>query len=172
MPIAAIPQGVELRKISAVQKRALDELLKKQKQTSLSSNALLVGLPTLVIGGVALAYVFKDEIKENIEEAEKYIKELPTKAFTGIIEEGFKIGKQITGVDLEAATPATTGTIFEGTTVCERYGYDLVSLYERDPYWPWEKAAVGLGIREKLKGMKKAGCSKPPYVEQKNWDRV
>ena len=40
MPIAAIPQGIELRKISAVQKRAVDELLQKQKDTSLLNTAI------------------------------------------------------------------------------------------------------------------------------------
>lgn len=172
MPITAIPEGVELRKITAVQKRALDELLAKQKRTSLGASALLVGVPTLVFGGVALAYVFKDELKENVEELSDYITSLPTKAYEGVIEEGFSIGKILTGIDLSEPTAATTGTIFENKSICERYGYDLVNLYARKPYWPWEKAAVGLAIREKLKGMKAAACTKPPYVEQKNWDRV
>ena len=35
MPITAVPQGVELRKISAVQKRALHELLSKQRENNL-----------------------------------------------------------------------------------------------------------------------------------------
>ena len=34
MPIAAVPQGIELRKISAVQKKAVDELLKQQREST------------------------------------------------------------------------------------------------------------------------------------------
>ena len=49
MPIAAIPAGVEIRKISSVQKRALDELLKNQKDSDL----LATLIPTVAIVGVA-----------------------------------------------------------------------------------------------------------------------
>ena len=47
MPIAAIPQGVEIRKISAVQKRALDELLKHQKEQSLLQTAMVALIPSV-----------------------------------------------------------------------------------------------------------------------------
>ena len=51
MPITAIPQGVEIRKITAVQKRALDELLGKQKETSLMQTLI----PSFTIVAVAAA---------------------------------------------------------------------------------------------------------------------
>ena len=35
------------------------------------------------------------------------------------------------------------------------YEYDLINLRDRDPFWPWEKVAVGLAIREKLVGSEK-----------------
>ena len=52
MPIAAIPQGVELRKISAVQKRAIDDLLKKQKESNILETAVGALIPTLGFVGV------------------------------------------------------------------------------------------------------------------------
>ena len=55
MPIAAIPQGVELRKISAVQKRAIDDLLKKQKESNILETAVGALIPTLGFVGVATA---------------------------------------------------------------------------------------------------------------------
>jgi len=171
MPIAAVPQGLELRKISAVQKRALDDLLYKQKETSLTSTALMVGLPTVIIGGVALTYLFKDELKEDFENIKNYVQELPASTYKAILGEGFDIGKTLTGVDLSAPTPATTGTIFEGKKVCERYEYDLVTLYSKETNFV-TAPLVGLQIQQKLKGMKRNNCSKPPYVEQKNWDRA
>ena len=63
MPIAAIPQGVELRKISAVQQRALDKLVESQNGTSLKNTALAVGIPSIFLGVGALAFLFRDEIK-------------------------------------------------------------------------------------------------------------
>ena len=40
MPITAIPKGVDLRKITPVQKRALDELLAKERGTSALTTAI------------------------------------------------------------------------------------------------------------------------------------
>ena len=57
MPITAVPQGVELRKISAVQKRALDELLSKQRENNLLETTISTAIPALAfvgVGGAAL----------------------------------------------------------------------------------------------------------------------
>jgi len=175
MPIVAIPPGVELRKISAVQKKALDELVKNTNGSTTKNTAILVGVPALVVGLGALAYLFKDEVKETVKESwndvKQYAEGIPAGALTGAIDAGFGLGKEITGVDLQAVREAEVGTIFEGTTVCERYEYDLVDLYGRETNF-FTAPLVGLNIREKLKGMKKAGCDKPPYVPQIDWDRV
>ena len=58
MPIAAIPAGVELRKLSATQKKALDKLLESQNGSSTKNTALAVGIPTiaLAIGGMAFLF--------------------------------------------------------------------------------------------------------------------
>ena len=64
MPITAIPKGVELRKITAVQKRALDELITKERGSSALTTAILVGIPSIVAGSAVLAYVFKEEAQE------------------------------------------------------------------------------------------------------------
>ena len=176
MPISAIPPGVEIRKLTAVQKRALDELLKKQKETSLSNSAILVGVPALVVGLGALAWIFKDELKENWEDIKAQVKDLPGVAGTGVLQAGFDLGKTLTGVDLEETTGTAEAIYGEDIDICASYEYDLISLYQRanetSDYNLPAKAAIGLGIREKLKGMKKAGCSKPAFVNQSNWDRV
>ena len=72
MPIAAIPQGVEIRKISAVQKRALDELLKQQKDQTLLQSAIVTLVPSftaLTLGGL-FAYIFihRDTIADQYEQ--------------------------------------------------------------------------------------------------------
>ena len=51
MPIAAVPAGVEIKKITPTQKKALDELLKKQKETSLLETLI----PSLAFVGVSVA---------------------------------------------------------------------------------------------------------------------
>jgi hypothetical protein len=173
MPITAIPPGVEIRKITAVQKRALDELLNRQKESSLLGNAILVGIPALVVGLGALAYVFKDELKDQIKER---LEALPGDIGTGILETGFDLAKDLGATDLQQTTGTAEAIYGEDIDKCSAYEYDLVNLYQRGRDTPgWNvvaKAAIGLDIREKLKGMKKFGCSKPAFVEQKNWDRV
>ena len=176
MPITAIPQGVEIRKITAVQKRALDELLGRQKETSLSNTAILVGIPALVVGLGAIAYIFKDELKENWEDIKAQITDLPGDVGTSILDVGFDLAKDLGVTDLQETT-GTAETIYgEDIDKCSSYEYDLINLYQRaddtSDYNLPAKAAIGLGIREKLKGMKKAGCSKPAFVNQSNWDRV
>ena len=64
MPITAIPKGVELRKITAAQKRALDELITKERGSSALTTAVLVGIPSIIAGSAVLAYVFKEEAQE------------------------------------------------------------------------------------------------------------
>jgi hypothetical protein len=177
MPIAAIPAGVELRKISAVQKRALDELMQNQNGASTKQTALLVGIPAVFLGLGALAFLFRDEIKETIKEEWSGIKEftegIPAGALTGTIESGLALGKEITGIDLEATTGRAAEIYGEDIGLCQQYEFDLVELAQRaENAGFFEKPVIGLGIRQKLKGMKKAGCSKPAFTPQEDWNRV
>ena len=180
MPIAAIPQGVEIRKLSAVQNKALQKLLENQNGSSTKNTALAVGIPTIALAIGGMAFLFKDEIKEAVKESWDDIKEfaegIPAGAFTGAIDAGFALGKEITGVDLEATTGTAAEVFGEGVSLCEQYGYDLVELQQRvdatSKYNVPAIIALGIGKRSKLKGMKAAGCSKPPYIDQNDWNRV
>ena len=180
MPIAAIPPGVEIRKLSAVQNKALQKLLENQNGTSTKNTALAVGIPTIALTIGGMAFLFKDEIKETVKESWTDIKEfaegIPAGMFTGTIDAGFALGKEITGVDLEATTGRAAEVFGESGSLCEQYEYDLVELQQRVDNTPsWNVAAIfalGLGKRSKLKGMKKAGCTKPPYIDQNDWNRV
>ena len=171
MPLTAIPQGVEIRKLSVAQKRALDELLGKETQGNLLQNAVLVGIPSILVGGIAFSFLFKDKLSELLPKFEDYIEQIPEATYSSIVGQGFDLGKTLTGVDLSAPTEATTGTIFENQTICERYGYDLVTLYAKKTNLI-TAPIVGLQIQQKLKGMKRNGCTKPPYVNSKNWNRA
>ena len=180
MPIAAIPPGVEIRKLSAVQNKALQKLLENQNGSSTKNTALAVGIPTIALAIGGMTFLFKDEIKEAVKESWDDIKEfaegIPAGAFTGAIDAGFALGKEITGVDLEASTGTAAEVFGEGVSLCEQYGYDLVELQQRvdktSKYNVPAIIALGIGKRAKLKGMKAAGCSKPPYIDQNDWNRV
>jgi hypothetical protein len=180
MPITAIPAGIELRKISVTQKKALDELLQKQNGMSVLNTAILVGIPALVIGLGAAAFLFKDEIKETVKEEWENIKSfaegIPAGIFTGAIDAGFGLGKEITGIDLEKTTGEAAEVFGADVGICQQYEYDLVSLAQRvddTPSWNLlAKAALGVNIRSKLKGMKAQGCSKPAFTPSEDWSRV
>ena len=180
MPLTAVPQGVEIRKLSAAQKNALDKLLESQNGSSSKNTALAVGIPTIALAIGGMAFLFKDEIKETVKESWTDIKEfaegIPAGMFTGTIDAGFALGKEITGVDLEATTGKAAEVFGESVSLCEQYEYDLVELQQRvdktSKYNVFAIAALGIGKREKLKGMKKNGCSKPPYINQNDWNRV
>ena len=177
MPIAAIPAGVELRKISAVQKKALDDLLTKESGNSAKTTLLAVGLPTIVLALGGLAVLFRDEIKDEIKKEWESIKSftegVPAGILTGTISAGLDLGKEITGVDLEAPTGRAEEIYGADIGLCQQYEYDLIELAQRAEDAPWWHAPLlGVNIRQKLKGMKKAGCSKPSWTPQIDWDRV
>jgi len=180
MPITAIPAGIELRKISATQKKALDELLQKQNGMSVLNTAILVGIPAVIIGLGAAAFLFKDEIKETVKDEWENIKSfaegIPAGILTGSIDAGFGLAKEITGIDLEATTGEAAEIFGPDVGICQQYEYDLVSLAQRvddTPSWNLPaKIALGVGIRSKLKGMKAAGCPKPPFTPSEDWSRV
>jgi len=180
MPLTAVPQGVEIRKLSAAQKKALDKLLESQNGSSSKNTALAVGIPSIFLAIGGMAFLFKDEIKESIKESWTDIKQfaegIPAGMFTGTIDAGFALGKEITGVDLTDVTGRAAEVFGEDVTLCQQYEYDLVELQQRVDKTPsWNVVAItllGIGKREKLKGMKKAGCSKPPYINKNDWDRV
>ena len=173
MPITAIPQGVEIRKITAVQKRALDELLGKQKETSILQT--LIPSITAVILGASAAYIYikRDTIKQQFEELEETIRQM---AGRGVTEAFTTFGETITGGQLKADTPTyepEEGTIFEGMTTCQLFEYDVVELFSRmDNANFYEKFAIGFNLQQKYRGMKQAGCSKPPRVPQNDWDKA
>ena len=174
MPIAAIPQGVEIRKISAVQKRALDELLKQQKDQTLLQSAIVTLVPSftaLTLGGL-FAYIFihRDTIADQYEQLKQDFFSGAGKTFTDF-------GKTITGGAIAADVPSKapeTGTVFENMTTCQLFEYDITELFSKmdDATDPFSKFAIGFNLQQKYSGMKKAGCPKPPRVDQDNWNRA
>ena len=181
MGLELMPDGKTFKKLNAVQEKAVNRYYRRLHDVPLTQSlALPIGL--VVVGGIgAIAYIFKDDIKKEFEEQKEAlwtwivngIKSIPTKSYGWIADQGFEVGTVISGIDLTKPTGEAVEVYGEGVNICSQYEYDLINLYQKseDAAW-WEKPLLGVGIRQKLKGMKKAGCSKPPFVEQKNWDRV
>jgi len=173
MPIAAIPQGVEIRKISAVQKRALDELLGRQREQTLLQTAIVALVPSVtaltIAGTFGYIYIHRDTIADQYEELKQSFSQGVTQGFTDF-------GKTITGGALAADEPSNQpeeGTVFENLTKCQLYEYDITTLFGRmEGAGFWDKFAIGYNLQEKYKGMKREGCPKPARVSQSDWDRA
>ena len=178
MPIAAIPQGVEIRKISAVQKRALDELLKQQKDQTLLQTAMVALIPSItaltIAAGAGYLFIHRETIADTYQQ-------LKDDFFSGAGKTFTDFGKTITGGAIAADTPsasvmdaAQTGGPYEGFNTCQLFEVDLVDLWakQEEANDPFTKFAIGLNLQQKYSGMKKAGCSKPSRVDQSNWDRA
>ena len=58
MPIAAIPQGVEIKKLTPTQEKALDKLLKAQRDENTLQTAIRVAIPTIAFVGVICSFCF------------------------------------------------------------------------------------------------------------------
>jgi len=176
MPVTAIPPGVELRKITAVQKRALDELISKEKSRGTLQTAILIGIPSVVAGSAILAYVFKDEAKTWLAEQADDLGTLIKKA---IVESPVAVG----GIVAEAVTTATT-TLFSlnpatpevvnGSTLtrCTRWAVDATEILARINKGDIGTTEAATSILIIAKQMKKEGCSRPSAISQAQWDQA
>ena len=173
MPIAAIPQGVEIRKISAVQKRALDDLLGRQKETTLLQTAIPVIGFSLIALGAAYIYIKRDTIKEQLEELEEQARQVVGR---GVTEAFTTFGETVTGGAFDPSQPSTQQPGGIDLSICEQFNNDLVELRRREDnvgeYDYFTKFAIGYNKQAKYQGMKAAGCSKPPFVNQHDWDKA
>ena len=118
MPIAAIPQGVEIRKISSVQKRALDELLKQQKEQSLLQTAMVALIPSFtaltIAGTFGYIYIHRDTIADQYQE-------LKDDFFSGVgktIDElRFAVSKKILLINAESENEIIEIELMKNNTV-------------------------------------------------------
>ena len=175
MPITAIPKGVELRKITAVQKRALDELITKERGSSALTTAILVGIPSIIAGSAVLAYVFKEEAKEWFDKQEEKIKDVVTNIVVNT-------GEGIVDVVLDTANKVfqnnpKTPKVVNGSelTRCTRWAVDatdVLALVQKGNLTKAETVAAAVATIGIAKAMKLEGCSKPSAFSQAQWDEA
>jgi len=175
MPITAIPKGVELRKITAVQKRALDELITKERGSSALTTALVVGIPSIIAGSAVLAYVFKEEAKEWFDKQEEKIKDVVTNIVVNT-------GEGIVDVVLDTANKVfqnnpKTPKVVNGSelTRCTRWAVDatdVLALVQKGNLTKAETVAAAVATIGIAKAMKLEGCSRPSAISQAQWDQA
>ena len=183
MPIAAIPQGVELRKISAVQKRAIDDLLKKQKESNILETAVGALIPTLGFVGVATAGIvvawsyLKDIDLPTPKEVAKAVAEGAGGVVADvIIDTGGAIAKAV-GFEDNPATPeyiSAGGRTIGPLSRCKRWELDSNDwhhkTYDSGKLTKSETVQAALAAKRIIKNMKAEGCDKPPAFTHSPWD--
>ena len=172
MPITAIPKGVELRKITAVQKRALDELITKERGSSALPTAIIVGVPSIIAGSAILAYVFKEEMKSWFEEQEEavkeHVKEVVVKTGETIVETVIETGNKI--FKNNPTTPEMLGT--QKLTRCVRWELDAVDNVTRTQkgnLTTTEIVGLATNLKYIISNMKSEGCSRPSAISVEQW---
>jgi len=175
MPITAIPKGVELRKITAVQKRALDELITKERGTNALTTAIIVGIPSIIAGSAVLAYLFKDNLvdwyDEKKDELVEAVKEVVTKTGGGVIDVILDTGNKIFRND--PMTPEVIGNqTFSRCTRWELDAVDLLAVTQKGGLTKKETIQAALNTLYIAKNMKEEGCSRPVAISQAQWDQA
>jgi hypothetical protein len=124
MAIVAIPRGVEITKVTKAQERALDKLLKAQRDENTIQTAIKVAIPTLAfvgVAGVGIATTFA------------YLKDLEIPSVSQVAQNaGSVVANTLLNVLPSPDTPLTPEVTQLGTTlpICKRFEADYVSQNE------------------------------------------
>ena len=175
MPITAIPPGVVIKTITPAQKRALDELLGKERDNSAISTALMVGIPSIIAGSAILAYVFKAEMQEWFKNQQDTLLEATKKLVAGA-------GEGVVDIVLDTANKVfrnnpKTPKVVNGSelTRCTRWAVDatdVLALVQKGNLTKAETAVAAIAIIGIAKEMKREGCSRPSAISQDQWDQA
>ena len=185
-----LPDGKTFQKLNATQTKALDRYYIRLRKTNQEDpiKTAVDNLPIVIGAGMlAGAYIFRETIKEEAEEAWEKFKIEALDATGGatynVLDFAisfFRPSSELwTGKPAEPESPAEV-VLADGQTVtltqCERYNNDIVDLYGSIPtsglFLRTRRMLHGLTINDKLDTMKKAGCTKPAGVTQRDWDKA
>ena len=174
MAIAAIPQGVEIKKITATQKRALDELLKAQRDENTLQTAIRVAIPTVAfvgVAGVAIATTFaylKDIELPTVKDIATGAGDLVSDVIVGGVDA--LVGEQ------QPVTPEYLPSGAGPIPICKRWETDYVTTLEQISQGEADSITgtiVGALVQKNIiKQMKKRGCDRPMTIPQSQWDEV
>jgi hypothetical protein len=143
MPIAAIPQGVEIKKLTPTQEKALDKLLKAQRDENTLQTAIRVAIPTIAFVGVAGA---------AIATTFAYLKDIELPTVKDIVTSGGDLVSDlvVSGVDAVVGEQIAQG----------------------DANSPVGVVVGALVQKNIIKQMKKRGCERPVTIPASQWNEV
>jgi len=177
MPIAAIPQGIELRKISAVQQKAVDELLNKQREASLWNSAIPSTALLVIAAGAAVTFLFGDEIKNWAKDQAGNIgKAITEKVVETAKGTGATVADIVTGV-IGRDEPRSPGTFTDAQgnvlTIprCSRWENDYVDTVTQVQQGG-NVTLLALAQLNIIKNMKADKCSRPVIISSSQWNKV
>jgi hypothetical protein len=177
MPITAIPPGVVIKNITPAEKRALDELLSKERENSSISTALMVGIPSIIAGSAILAYVFKAEMQTWFKDQQDTLLEATKKLVAGA-------GEGVVDITLDTLNKVfrnnpKTPKVVEGSELsrCTRWAVDATDVLalvqaKGSDITKTETVAAALAIIGIAKEMKREGCSRPSAISQEQWNQA
>jgi len=178
MPITAVPQGVELRKLSAVQKRAVDDLLARQRESSLVENFVTSALPALAFAGVGgaavlVAYSYLNDLK--LPTAKEVAKAVTTAAGEIVSDVVIDVGgglAKAAGFEDNPTTPEFLPSGLGPLSRCKRWEVDAVEIVSRiqGGLNEVEKVQAALALKRVIKNMKKEGCDRPTAISIDQWE--
>ena len=159
-----MPDGETFKKLGTAQSAALERYYKREKDSLLDKTLpplISTGIPSiLAIGLAAAAYVFKDELEEELKEAGMSVVNY---VGSGLFEfTGLGQITSLLGPFSQEFIVLADGTKVQ-LTKCERWENDLVNIVEGG-----QKALLPIYIS----AMKKDGCSKPAFITKENWGKV
>jgi hypothetical protein len=174
MGIAAIPQGVEIKKLTPTQERALDKLLKAQRDENTLQTAIRVAIPTIAfvgVAGVAIATTFA------------YLKDIDLPTAKDIVTGAGDIVSDtiVGGIDALAGEqqPVTPEYLPSGAgpiPICKRWETDYVGTLETIAQGGADSitgTVVGALVQKNIiKQMKKRGCERPNSIPATQWNEV
>ena len=174
MGIAAIPQGVEIKKLTPTQERALDKLLKAQRDENTLQTAIRVAIPTVAFVGVAGA---------AIATTFAYLKDIELPTVKDIVIGGGDIVSDVIvgGVekivgDQQPKTPEYLPSGAGPIPICKRWETDYVDVMAQIQEGEAEGyvgTVVGALLQKNIiKQMKKRGCDRPVTIPASQWNEV
>ena len=180
MPIAAVPAGVEIRKISAVQKRALDELLGKETEGKLLETVIRASIPAVTAISIAAGagVLIWSYLKDKELPTGKEIAEIAGGGVANaIIDAGGAVLEKVAPDLANKPTTPKELTLASGEvvelTLCQRWEYDaadLLALIQSNPDKGYaETTAAALLVLRIVKNMKKDGCERPNSITPAQW---
>ena len=159
-----MPDGETFKKLTKAEEAALHRYYKREHDSLLDKTLpplISTGIPTIVaVGLAAAAYVFKEELEEELKEAGVSVANWAGSGLfklTGLVQVTSRLGPfSQEFIILEDGTKVQL-------TKCQRWENDLVNIVESG-------ATALLPIY--ITAMKNDGCSKPAFVTMENWKKV